>query len=91
MRALAVTEVLSRPLTIPLAATAVPQPPGTSNPDGSIVYLCSGRNEFGKPCGKFLGVWRPPDGAGPGDYGRFEEKCRRCKTLCHCRHVVEPA
>jgi len=63
-------------------AEAVPQLGGKMRPGGSVLYVCAGTSEFGKPCGKLLGVWvSPQNGSRAEDHGHFEIKCRRCKTL----------
>lgn len=67
------------------AAVAVPQLPGEDRPHGSVLYVCSGTNEFGKPCGKLLFIWVPDSGDSTerAGHGRVEVKCRRCKQLNH--------
>lgn len=72
----------------PKQADAFEQCVGKSAPNGSIIYLCSGLNEHGKKCGKFLLVWLPPSGK-QTDHGRVEVKCRRCKTLNYIPLDVE--
>jgi len=73
------------------AAVAVPQLPGEDRPHGSVLYVCSGTNEFGKPCAKLLLVWVPDssDSTERVGHGRAEVKCRRCKQLNHVALELE--
>lgn len=71
------------------AAVAVPQLPGEDRPYGSVLYVCSGTNEFGKPCGKLLLIWVPESADARGGHGHAEVKCRRCKQLNRVALEVE--
>ena len=67
-------------------ADAVPQLRGTANPNGSVLFLCAGTDEYKRPeprivrCGRKLFYWMP-GARGAVTHGTVEIKCRHCGAL----------